>query len=108
MHGGDIRVKVPICIEPDGDEFHAFAPDLKGCHVGGATVEEAKRNLDDALHLYLSSLLARGEPLPIGCQTEIACTTQPIGEATPPLPGIAAPDTAPIKEQRDLSIRVSA
>ena len=46
-----------ICyIEPDGDGFHAFAPALKGCHVGGATVEEAKRNLDDALHLYLSSL----------------------------------------------------
>jgi len=57
--------RIPIRIEPDGDGFHAYAPALKGCHVGGATKEEAKRNIDDAIHLYITSLLERGEVLPV-------------------------------------------
>ncbi len=40
-------------IEPDGDEFHAWCPELKGCHTHGKTQSEAIENLRDAVHLYL-------------------------------------------------------
>lgn len=40
-------------IEPDGDEFHAWYPELKGCHTHGKTQNEAIENLRDAIHLYL-------------------------------------------------------
>jgi len=40
-------------IEPDGDEFHAWSPELPGCHTHGRTVSEAMHNLKDAIQLYL-------------------------------------------------------
>ncbi len=40
-------------IEPDGDEFHAWIPELPGCHTHGKTVAEATENLKDAMRLYL-------------------------------------------------------
>jgi predicted RNase H-like HicB family nuclease len=40
-------------IEPDGNEFHAWSPELPGCHTHGKTVAEAMRNLKDAVQLYL-------------------------------------------------------
>lgn len=40
-------------IEPDGYEFHAWCPELKGCHTHGKTQNEAIENLRDAIHLYL-------------------------------------------------------
>ncbi len=40
-------------IEPDGDEFHTWIPELPGCHTHGKTVAEAMENLKDAMMLYL-------------------------------------------------------
>lgn len=40
-------------LEKDGDQWHAFCPDLKGCHTFGVTKEEAMKNLKDAVLLYL-------------------------------------------------------
>ena len=40
-------------IEKDGNEFHAWSPELPGCHTHGKTVSEALRNLKDAVSLYL-------------------------------------------------------
>jgi predicted RNase H-like HicB family nuclease len=40
-------------IEPDGEEFHAWCPELKGCHTHGKTQNDAIENLRDAIHLYL-------------------------------------------------------
>ena len=40
-------------IEPDGDEFHAWTPELPGCHTHGVTVADALHNLKDAVQLYL-------------------------------------------------------
>ena len=104
-----IRVKVPISLEPDGDGFHAYAPALKGCHVGGATKEEAKRNLDDAMCLYIVSLLERGEALPIGCGCEIHYVQSiPATRLSPetPLPGVNVPVISPAPELSDLSIPI--
>ena len=40
-------------IEPDGNEFHAWVPELPGCHTHGSTVNEALKNLKDAVQLFL-------------------------------------------------------
>ena len=40
-------------IEPNGKQFHAFCPQLKGCHTFGNTLEEAIKNLKNAIELYL-------------------------------------------------------
>ena len=44
-------------IEPDGTEFHAWIPELPGCHTHGRTVSEAIENLKDAMNLYLETEL---------------------------------------------------
>ncbi len=40
-------------IEPDGEEFHAWVPELPGCHTHGKTIAEAMTNLKDAMTLYI-------------------------------------------------------
>ena len=54
-----------VVIEPDGDEFHAFAPALPGCHTFGATLDEMGVNIVEAMQLHIESLLKDGEALPI-------------------------------------------
>jgi predicted RNase H-like HicB family nuclease len=44
--------------------YVAFVPALPGCHTQGETLEEAERNVKEAIMLYLESLLAHGEPIP--------------------------------------------
>ena len=46
--------------EADGT-YHAFCPELRGCHSQGDTFEEAGRNINEAIQLYLDSLQAHGE-----------------------------------------------
>lgn len=45
--------------------FVAFVPALPGCHTQGETFEETERNVKEAIVLYLESLLAHSEPLPV-------------------------------------------
>ncbi|EKD94054.1 MAG: hypothetical protein ACD_28C00001G0004 [uncultured bacterium] len=40
-------------LEKDGKKWHAFCPELEGCHTFGATKEEALKNLKDAVMLYM-------------------------------------------------------
>jgi predicted RNase H-like HicB family nuclease len=48
---------------PEGG-YVAFVPVLPGCHTQGETLEEAERNVAEAIELYLESLAAHGEPVP--------------------------------------------
>ena len=43
--------------EKDGDTFHAWSPDLPGCHTYGETQEEAITNLREAALVYIEDLL---------------------------------------------------
>ncbi len=63
--GQTIDFRVTIYIEPDGTEFHAFCPVLKGLHAGGATIDEALANCKDAVIAYLQSLMKHGDPIPL-------------------------------------------
>ncbi len=44
-------------IEKDGNEFHAWCPELSGCHTHGETVTKALDNLKDAVQLYLDTMM---------------------------------------------------
>lgn len=58
-------MKFRIVIEPDEDGvFIAECPVLPGCVSQGATREEAKVNIQDAIQGYLQSLEKHGEPIP--------------------------------------------
>jgi predicted RNase H-like HicB family nuclease len=47
---------VTFRIEADGDEFHAWSPELKGVHTHGATRAGALANLKEAVQLYLEDV----------------------------------------------------
>jgi predicted RNase H-like HicB family nuclease len=58
-------LRYKVIIEPDEPSgYHAWAPALQGCHSAGKTSAEAKRNIREAIDLYLESLEARGLPIP--------------------------------------------
>jgi len=45
--------------------YVAFVPALPGCHTQGRTLEETEANVRDAISLYLESLAAHKEAIPI-------------------------------------------
>ncbi|MCX6092181.1 MAG: type II toxin-antitoxin system HicB family antitoxin [Candidatus Bipolaricaulota bacterium] len=55
-----------IVIEKEKDDpgYYAYSPTLPGCFSNGKTVEEAKRNIREAIELHITSLLARDEQVP--------------------------------------------
>jgi len=54
-----------VIIEPDEkNTFHGYVPALPGCHTWGETIEEAKKNLKDAIRAYIASLIVDKEPIP--------------------------------------------
>ncbi|MBC7228226.1 MAG: type II toxin-antitoxin system HicB family antitoxin, partial [Thermoflexales bacterium] len=46
-----------VVIEPDESGFHAYVPALPGCHTFGETVDEARKNIVQALELHLQCML---------------------------------------------------
>jgi len=46
-------MKVRVIIEPDEDVYVAYCPELPGCVSYGKTEEDARRNIREAIELYL-------------------------------------------------------
>ena len=67
------------------DVIVAEAPDLPGCLTQGATVEEARENLVDAIEVWLLSGLRGGEDPPVvnGCRLAITMAPRRPGHAKP-------------------------
>lgn len=54
-----------VILEPaEEGGFHVYCPTLPGCHTQGDTLDEALRNIREAVELYLESLRAHGESVP--------------------------------------------
>lgn len=53
-----------IIIEPDGKYFHGYVPALSGCHTFGKTMAETKKNLREAIGVYVESLIADKKEVP--------------------------------------------
>jgi antitoxin HicB len=55
-----------IVIEKEAEDegYSAWSPTLPGCFSNGRTIEEARRNLREAIRQHVAALLAHGEPVP--------------------------------------------
>jgi predicted RNase H-like HicB family nuclease len=65
------------------DVIVAEAPDLPGCMTQGATFEEARENLVDAIEVWVLSGLRNGEDPPVvnGCRLAITAAPRRSGHA---------------------------
>ncbi len=45
--------------------YVAFVPALPGCHTQGLNLDEAEQNVAEAIAVYLESLTAHHEPIPV-------------------------------------------
>ncbi len=53
-----------VIIEPDGKYFHGYVPALPGCHTYGKNLNETKKNLNEAISLYVESLMEEKKKVP--------------------------------------------
>ena len=53
-----------VFIEQEEGGFTVEVPDLPGCISEGDTLEEAQKNIEEAIELYLETLAERKIPLP--------------------------------------------
>jgi len=51
-------------------EYLVSVPALPGCYTEGRTLEEARTMAADAIRAYCTSLLGRGEPIPVESAVE--------------------------------------
>ncbi len=54
-----------VVFEPDEDGgLHVYVPALKGCHSWGATCEEAREHVKEAIELWLDAAPEQRIPVP--------------------------------------------
>ncbi len=61
------KLTYEIVIEKEEDPkagYSVYCPDLPGCFSNGGSVQEAKKNMAEAMELFLESLVAHGDPIP--------------------------------------------
>ena len=57
-------MRYAVVIEKVANNYSAYVPDLPGCVATGATVEETKHLLGEAIELHLIGLREDGVPIP--------------------------------------------
>lgn len=50
--------------EAEDESYSAYSPTLPGCFSNGKTIEEAKKNIREAVRQHVESLLAHGQSVP--------------------------------------------
>ena len=53
-----------VVYETGNENLSGFAPDVPGCVSTGATVDELRRNLREALEFHLEGLVMDGDAIP--------------------------------------------
>jgi predicted RNase H-like HicB family nuclease len=53
-----------VVVEKAGANYSAFAPDLPGCIATGDTIDETRRNMQEAIELHLRGLKEDNLPIP--------------------------------------------
>ena len=56
--------KFVIVFELSEDGYGAFVPELPGCITVGDTLQEAKRNMQEAIAGHIEAMRAHGEEIP--------------------------------------------
>jgi predicted RNase H-like HicB family nuclease len=49
-----MKFRVILEYDPEAESYSAVCPELPGCASAGATEEEARRGIEEAIQLYLS------------------------------------------------------
>jgi predicted RNase H-like HicB family nuclease len=57
-------MRYAVVIEPAGQNYSAYVPDLPGCIATGATVAEAEREIRAAIRFHIEGLKQDGLPIP--------------------------------------------
>ncbi len=57
-------MRYAMVIEKGDRNYSAYLPDLPGCVTTGATIEELKHNMQEAIELHLEGLREDGLPVP--------------------------------------------
>ena len=57
-------MKYAVVIEKAEDNYSAYVPDLPGCIATGATVEEAEREIREAIAFHIEGMREDGLPVP--------------------------------------------
>ncbi|MDO8674378.1 MAG: type II toxin-antitoxin system HicB family antitoxin [Dehalococcoidia bacterium] len=50
--------------EPEDEGYLAYSPTMPGCFSNGMTIEQARRNMREAIQQHIESLLAHGQQIP--------------------------------------------
>ncbi len=58
-----------VVLEPAGQNYSAYVPDLPGCVATGDTRAGAESNIREAIKLHLEGLRQDGDPIPEGRST---------------------------------------
>ena len=53
-----------VVFEKAPNNWSAYVPDLPGCVTTGATLDETRINIREAIELHLQSMAEVGEPIP--------------------------------------------
>lgn len=65
-----------IIIEKDTKGYHGYVPALPGCHTWGKTVDDTRKNLQEAIELYVEVLVEDGEAVPADIGVESYATVE--------------------------------
>jgi predicted RNase H-like HicB family nuclease len=57
-------MKFAVVFEKGDDNYSVYVPDLPGCVATGATLEEAKQMIREAIEFHLEGMLLHGETIP--------------------------------------------
>ena len=58
-------MKYAVVIEKAAENYSAYVPDLPGCISTGRTVDEAARNIKDAILLHIEGMREDGQSVPV-------------------------------------------
>ena len=58
-----------VVVEPAGENYSAYVPDLPGCVATGDTRSQTESNIREAIKAHLDGLSHDGEPIPEGRST---------------------------------------
>jgi len=61
-----------VVFEPDENGHHVYVPALKGCHSWGATRDEARAHIREAIEMWLESAQEQGITIPDRETIEVA------------------------------------
>jgi predicted RNase H-like HicB family nuclease len=62
-HSRQRMKRYAVVFEKAEHNWAAYVPDLPGCITTGATLEEAKRNIREAIELHLEAMRLTGEAI---------------------------------------------